>query len=265
MTDKLLLLITGGMSPKPCPLQANPILTSLPGNQGLGLCAIQQLSATNNYHILMGARDISKAAAAIQSLTNDDPNANPSNVEPLQIDMSSDASITAAAQTVADKYGHLDILMPNAGIAQATGTLREQYAAVYDTNLFGTAFTIDAFLPLLRASTKPGGKRIAITTSDLASLSLAMADTGLYSAKNFPIYRSSKTALNMVMCHYARTLEGEGFVVTASNPGFCRTEFNGNQGPKDPVEGAKELVKSVVGKGEEVHGRVVTEGGYMEW
>ena len=209
----------------------------------------------------MGARDVSKAEAAIKTLADNNSGANSSDVEPIQIDMGSDDSITAAAKTVEDKFGHLDILMPNAGIAQAQGTTREHYRQVFDTNLFGTATTIEAFLPLLRKSTAAGGKRIAITTSDLASLKVAMEDQGLYSAKNFPIYRSSKTAVNMVMCHYARSLEEEGFVVTAMNPGFCKTEFNGNQGPKDPREGAKELVKGVEMGREECHGRVVTEGG----
>jgi NAD(P)-dependent dehydrogenase (short-subunit alcohol dehydrogenase family) len=98
MSDKILVLVTGG-------------------NQGLGYYAIQQLSATNKYHILMGSRDLSKAEKAIASLTDDkSANANPSNVEAIQIEMSSDESINAAAKQVEEKYGRLDILMPNAGI-----------------------------------------------------------------------------------------------------------------------------------------------------
>lgn len=258
MSDKLLVLITGGMCiPSP---HYVVVLTISTANQGLGYYAIQQMSATGKYHILMGARDIKKAEAAIKTLADEGSGAKPEFVQPIQIDMAMDESINAAAKTVEEKFGYLDVLMLNAGIGQAQGTLREHYRQVYDTNLFGTATTIEAFLPLLRKSTKEGGKRIAITSSDLASLELAMRDKGLYNAKNFPIYRSSKSAVNMVMCHYARSLEDEGVVVTASNPGFCNTGFNGNQGPKDPREGAKELVKAVE-LGKEVHVRVVTEGG----
>lgn len=213
----------------------------------------------------MGARDVSKAEAAIKTLADDGSGAKPEHVEPIQIDMSSDDSIYAAAKTVGDKFGYLDILMPNAGISHAGGSLREHYRQVYETNLFGTAVTAEAFIPLLRKSTKPGGKRLAFTTSDLASMKLAMEDPGIYSAKNFPVYRSSKIALNMVMGHYARSLEDEEFIVTASNPGYCKTEFNANSGPKDPRDGAKELVKTVELSKDELHGRVVTEGGYMDW
>lgn len=101
MSDKILVLVTGG-------------------NQGLGYYAIQQLSATNKYHILMGSRDLAKADKAIKELTDDkSANANPSNVEAIQIEMSSDESIYAAAKQVEEKYGRLDILMPNAGIVSS--------------------------------------------------------------------------------------------------------------------------------------------------
>jgi NAD(P)-dependent dehydrogenase (short-subunit alcohol dehydrogenase family) len=89
MSDKLLVLITGA-------------------NQGLGYYAAQQMSATGKYHILMGSRDLAKVEKAIETITDDkSANANPSNVEPIQIDMSSDESIEAAAKKVEEKYGHL--------------------------------------------------------------------------------------------------------------------------------------------------------------
>lgn len=37
-----------------------------------------------------------------------------------------------------------------------------------------------------------------------------------YSAEMYPIYRSTKTAMSMIMLHYAKLLEKEGFVVGAS-------------------------------------------------
>lgn len=246
-SDKLILLITGG-------------------NQGLGYHAIQQLSATGKYRILMGARDVKKAKAAIETLADDHyVNAHPEDVKPVTIDMSSDASIEAAVQEVEQKFGRLDILMVNAGIGHAAGTTREQFQQIYDTNVFGTVVTVETFIPLLRKSTLPGGKRIAFTTSDLGSIEMALESDGLYSAKNFPYYRSSKTAVNMMMASFAKQLEGEGFVVSAANPGFCGTGFNNNSGPKDPREGAKELVKAATGRKEDVHARVVSEEGVSPW
>jgi NAD(P)-dependent dehydrogenase (short-subunit alcohol dehydrogenase family) len=58
------------------------------------------------------------------------------------------------------------------------------------------------------------------TSSGLASLEWAATSDGNYNGAMYRTYRSTKTALNMIMVSYARELEGEGFVVSASDPGY---------------------------------------------
>lgn len=254
MTSKTIALITGA-------------------NQGLGYYAAQQMAASGTYHVLIGSRDVKKAEKAIQTLASDTSyKVSASDLEPLQIDLSSDESINKAVKNVAEKHGKLDILMANAGIASQQApaedgsgpSLRQLYQQHYDTNLFGTAVAVDAFLPLLRKSTASNGKRIAFTSSGLSSLTWAR-EKGMYSAKNYPIYRSTKTALNMIMLYYANSLEEEGFVVSASDPGYCATNLNNNQGLKDPREGAKALIRAATGAKEEVHAWVVDEEKSEPW
>ncbi|KAK4495900.1 hypothetical protein PRZ48_013168 [Zasmidium cellare] len=260
-SDKLILLITGA-------------------NQGLGYYAASQLSNTDKYHILLGSRDLQKAEKAIEVMKTDASSpSNTSNIEPIQIDVNDDASIQAAADHVKQKFNRLDVLMLNAGISRAAGvesdlgpnadgsgpSLREQYAQQYNTNVFGAAVCVDVFLPLLRHSTLPGGRRIAFTGSSTACLETARTDSGPLNGKNYRLYRSTKTALNMVMVSYARELEGEGFVVSASNPGHCGTNLNLYKGLKDPREGARVLVQAVEGRREEVHGFLVDETGKLGW
>lgn len=120
------------------------------------------------------------------------------------------------------------------------------------------------FLPLLRKSTVSGGKRIAFTSSGLSSLQWATGD-GQYSGANYPIYRSTKTALNMVMLYYVKTLEKGGFVVSASDPGYCATNLNNHNGLKDPRDGAKVLVRAAVETKEKAHGHVVDENETEPW
>lgn len=157
MTDKTLILITGA-------------------NQGLGYYASQQLAATGNYHVLMGSRDLSKAEKAISTLAADSSvKLDAKNLEAIQLDVTDDDSIKAAAATVENKYGRLDILLNNAGVALAQEadpsgkgpTMRELYFQHYNPNVFGAAITTDVFLPLLR---KGRDKRVAFTSSGLASL-----------------------------------------------------------------------------------------------
>lgn len=242
------------------------------GNNGLGYFACQQMAATGKYHILMGSRDLEKAQKAIVSLAVDTAiPLDAKNIEPIQIDITSDISVHAAAKTVQDKFGYLDILMANAGIVgkqreDSDGpSLRALYHQHYDTNVFGTAVTTEAFLPLLRKSRHPDGKRIAFTSSGLSSLKIGREDDGLYSARNFVIYRSTKTALNMIMLSYAKLLNEEGFVVSASDPGYCATEFNKHRGTKDPREGAKALIRAATESKEKVHSWLVTEDEILPW
>ena len=225
---------------------------------------------------MIGCRDITKGEKAVEGLTNDTTvKVEASNLEPLLIDVTSNDSIKAAVETVEKKYGKLDVLMNNAAVAgaqavRADGTgpsLREIYHQHYDTNLFGVAETTESFLPLLRKSTISGGKRISFTSSGLSSLQWAaeVGKEGPYSAAMYPIYRSTKTALSMIMLYYVKTLEKDGFVVSASDPGYCATNLNGNSGFKDPRDGAKELVKTVVEAKEKVHGRVIGDEGLEPW
>jgi len=191
---------SNGIAPK-------PIVLITGANQGLGYYAAQQLASTG-HHILLGSRDLTKAHKAIDELLADDSvKVSNENLEAIQIDVISDSSICEAAATVEAKHGRLDILMNNAGIAlpqsaAADGTgpsLRELYQQHYDTNLFGAAVTTDAFLPLLRKSTVQGGKRISFTSSGLSSIEWALTLGENMNGANYGIYRSTKTAMNMVM------------------------------------------------------------------
>ena len=202
---KTIVLITGAkprVSPSGWPSMAPESLI----HGSLGYYAAQQM-ASKGHHILIGSRDSNKAHKAIESLVADGSvKVSKDNLEPIQIDVTSDDSIKAAAQTISDKYGRLDILMNNAGIAQAQAasedgkgpTLRELYQSHYDTNLFGAAVTTDVFLPLLRKSTVKGGKRDRVHEFWVVEPDVG-GKGGVTPAASYPIYRSTKTAMSMIM------------------------------------------------------------------
>lgn len=67
------------------------------------------------------------------------------------------------------------------------------------------------------------------------------------------------------MLHYAQSLEEEGFIVSASDPGYCATNLNNNSGYKDPRDGAEALVRCITASKEDVHGAVVDETSKEPW
>lgn len=247
-------------------MASKPLILITGANQGLGYYATQQLAATGRYYVLLGSRDLSRADTAIESLISDQSlKVNKADITPIQIDVTDDESINTAAGRVEQEFGSLDMLLNNAGIAtdqsaSVEQTLRQAYLQQFDTNVAGAAAVTEAFLPLLH---KGRSKRIAFVSTGLSSLQ--KADDGSQSVSKFPIYRMTKTALNMVMLCYARTLENQGFVVSAPAPGFCATNLNNHSGKKDPRDGAKLLVKALLGNKEDVHARVFSEAGREPW
>ena len=92
-------------------------------NQGLGFEVVKKLVAEQeNYTVILGSRDLKRGEEAAAQITNLAKN---SKVDVLQLDVTSDASIAAAVTTIEQKYGQLDVLFNNAGIARASGSERE--------------------------------------------------------------------------------------------------------------------------------------------
>ena len=84
-------------------------------NTGLGLYTVKALyRSTNVYTTLLGARDLSKASAAIEEVKREYPDS-ASSIEPIQIDLEDDTSIARAHETISKKYNRIDVLLNNAG------------------------------------------------------------------------------------------------------------------------------------------------------
>ncbi|KAH9838206.1 KR domain [Teratosphaeria destructans] len=234
-------------------------------NQGLGYFAAKHFAASGTYHVLLASRDLQKGQQAVDKLVLE--GSSKEALEAIQLDVTSDDSIAKAVETIERKHARLDILVHNAGIsvARPDATLREEYQTVYNTNVFGPEALTEAALPLLRKSTLPGGKRIIFVSSSLGTIEFAADSKHPYNGKLYKVYRSSKSALNMVMACVGSTLEDEGFVVGAMCPGYCGTNLNGYAGPKDPSDGAKVIVLAVEAGKDRVHKKVIHEEGAYPW
>jgi NAD(P)-dependent dehydrogenase (short-subunit alcohol dehydrogenase family) len=234
--------------------------------QGIGLATAQQLASSGKYHVLLGARSSSKADTVVKQLLDDKQYpVDATAVTAIAIDVTDDISIAAAVKFVTDTYGSLDILINNAGISTGPPGLgvRDNFRAIFETNVFGAAVVIDSFLPLLRAS-KYHDRRIVNVTSGLGQIGMAGARGSPFNAKAYavPDYRSSKTAVNMLTAVHSVVLADEGISVISAAPGFCRTNFTGGQGNKDASDGAKVIIRAATeGDPKELYGTLVADEG----
>ena len=206
-------------------------------NQGLGFECVKKLAAEqSNYHILLGSRKIDKGKEAAGKVVDV---AKGTTVEPIQLDIDSDDSISKAAQYVEEKFGRLDVLFNNAGIGGAgSASLRENWNTVLATNVTGYACTTEAFIPLLRKAEKP---RLLFMSSGLASITCALDPKfpfhGLGDKPHIKPYIVSKSADNMLGALYAIQLGKEGFKVNLIDPGHRQTNLNGHNSMAQEASG----------------------------
>ncbi|KAJ7626923.1 hypothetical protein FB45DRAFT_56279 [Roridomyces roridus] len=205
-------------------------------NKGIGLEIAKQLASLQGHHVLIGSRDAERGVEAAESLGLP-------NVEPLTIDVSSDASIASAAELIKSKYGRLDILINNAGILQdiqGGPPTRARFEETFSVNAFGAALTTEALIPLLEQSS---AARVVFVSSDLGSLTFRADPEGRNVDIPAVVYRSSKAAMNMIALAYAARFRERGWKVNVHNPGWTKTDLNYNRGTGTVEDAAKGAVR----------------------
>lgn len=205
-------------------------------NKGIGFEIARQLGA-KGIIVLIGARDRAKGDEAAVRLQSEDIQATA-----VPLDVTDEATISAAASFIDKTYGKLDILVNNAGISLKEGRVPpseldlEIFRKTYDTNVFGLFAVTSAMLPLLRRSE---AGRIVNLSSPMGSLTLISDPNSIY-AQMPPLlaYRSSKTAVNAITVFFANELRQTNIKVNAVSPGYVATDLNDHQGFLTPEQGA---------------------------
>jgi NAD(P)-dependent dehydrogenase (short-subunit alcohol dehydrogenase family) len=195
-------------------------------NRGIGREVARQL-ADLGHQVLLGARDAAKGEAAAAEIAASGVDGS---VTPLELDVSSPASIERAAERVAADPGRLDVLVNNAGVGLDFGVSGvdpdwEKMQATLETNFFGAYRLAIALLGLLRSSEHP---RIVNVSSGMGGV----AEMGGWS----PGYRVSKASMNAMTRILSTELAGEGFKVNSACPGFVATDMGSPMGAQKPVE-----------------------------
>lgn len=251
-------------------MSSKPVILVTGGNQGLGHEALKVLAQKKAYHLVVAARSLEKAVEAIKLIAAASGSDAAADFTPVVIDLMSDETIQAAAAIVQEKFGHLDVLVNNAGIARSpkgdNATLREDLRDVFETNVFGVAVMNETFLPLLRASTFPQ-RRIVTVTSGLGMFGVALTETSPYNAWNyqFPVYRSSKSAVNMISAVDMIALRDENIPTVLVEPGYCRTAFGNYHGHKDADAGGRVIARAAVeGDNKDLFLKVIDDEGKQE-
>lgn len=222
-----------------------PDITLITGaNQGIGLATAIQLARDHGHHVIIGSRDATagaKVAASIQAQGH--------KASSVQLDITSQDSIDAAAKTIEAEFGHLDVLINNAGVLlDGKGDdFRNLLTQTFSTNVVGTACVTEAMLPLLRKASLP---RLVFVSSRMGSLAHATDRSTFFYAMDYKVYDASKAAVNMLALNYSRILGDTGARVNVACPGLIATNLTGyTEYGGTPEQGATRIVElSILGK-----------------
>jgi NAD(P)-dependent dehydrogenase (short-subunit alcohol dehydrogenase family) len=232
-------------------------------NKGIGFETARQLAASGGVHVVLAARDRTKGVDAALKLQADGLD-----VEALTLDVTDAASIAAAVKEIGKKFGRLDILINNAGIAVQNGSKKvseetlDVWRKTFDTNLFALIAVTQAFLPLLKKA--PAG-RIVNLSSILASLALHSDPASPIYDFKVPAYNVSKTAVNGWTVQLAYELRDTKIKVNAAHPGWVKTEMGGPSAPMEIVDGAKTSVALALVDAKGPNGAYIHLGEPLPW
>jgi NAD(P)-dependent dehydrogenase (short-subunit alcohol dehydrogenase family) len=179
---------------------------------------------------VLGSRDLDAGRSAAAGLAGQ--------VVPLALDVTDTDGLAAAALTVDEALGRVDVLVNGAAIHYDTwqdaadvdlAIVRE----AWETNVLGAWQTTLAFLPLLRRSAHP---RIVMVSSEGGSL----ASMG----GGAPAYHVTKAALNALTRTLAADLRRDRILVNAVCPGWVATDMGG-PGGRPVADGAASVLWAV--------------------
>src|SRR6202035_3971927 len=156
-------------------MQDKPVALVTGANQGIGLQIAKDL-VVHGFTVLVGSRNLACGEGAAKEIGPD--------ARALQLDVTNQASIAAAAERIRKELGRLDVLINNAAISNTSklpGMSIGEYAkltrpsnvsldevrVVWETNVFGVLAVYQAMLPLLRESS---AARIVNVSSGVGSL-----------------------------------------------------------------------------------------------
>ena len=231
-------------------------------NKGIGKEIARQLGA-QGLTVLIGARDAQRGEEAAAELR-----AGGANAQAITLDVTDEASISAAAAKVESNCGRLDVLVNNAGISLDGGpssALTLELATLrrtFETNVFGVFSVTKAFVPLLKNSE---AGRIVNVSSGLGSLTQNSDPNGQYAGVRPLAYNSSKAALNMLTVIFAAELKDTNIKVNAADPGYTATDLNGHSGPRTVQQGATVAVHLATLPADGPTGGYFDEAGVVPW
>lgn len=188
--------------------------------EGIGRAAAERLALLGAHTVLI-ARNPEKLAAVAQEIrehTGSDA------VEAVTCDLSSLASVRAAAAEILDRFPAIHVLVNNAGVMRHERTeTADGYETVWATNILGPYVLTELLLERIVASAP--SRVIEVSSGGMLSERIDVEDSQTLAREYLgaPVYARTKRAQVIVTEERARQYGDRGVVFHALHPGWAAT------------------------------------------
>jgi len=172
---------------------------------GIGSATVRAL-ASDGYDVVAGARRKERLTEVCDGIS----------ATAVVLDVTDPQSVVRFVQAVSERYGHVDVLVNNAGVARRQDTVAEgrdeDWAQMLEVNVLGLLRMTRSILPLLRQSA--GGHIVNVGST--SGFEVYPGGSG---------YTGTKHATRAITRTLRLELLGEPIRVTEIAPGLTATEF----------------------------------------
>ncbi|KAI0159828.1 hypothetical protein GGR57DRAFT_490748 [Xylariaceae sp. FL1272] len=180
------------------------------GTQGIGRAIAQRVARDGAKVVISYSRDSSAADSVVAQLGG------PDKALAVKADAGKLSDIDALVQATVDRFGRIDVLVPNAGIlshSPLAGITEETFDLAYTLNVKGPLFLAQKAVPHI----PQGGKIIFISSGTVKGSTVP---------NTYILYTSTKGAIEQIVRVMSKELAAtKGITVNAVAPGPTATEF----------------------------------------
>lgn len=216
----------------------NKVVIVTGGTRGIGYATVRKFLENKATVVLFGSRE-ETVTKAVNSLKAENSNYE---VMGLYPELTQEEDVKKAMDKVRETYGHIDILINNAGVSSSTPLTSytvEEYDKIANLNIKSVFICSKVVVPYMEEN--HGG--VIINTSSMVSI---------YGQASGCIYPTSKFAVNGLTKSLARELAPKNIRVNAVAPGIIETDMVAAL-PKEVIE---PLIKTIplgrIGKPEDI-------------